>query len=219
MTAPLTPEQYPEQYLEALFETDEPLERVKVGIRANNMPEISIAPGYGRLLTMLVRISGARQVLEIGALGGYSGICLARGLPQDGKLVSLELKQDYADLAHKHLREAGFEGKVEYRVGEALDSLKALDAEGRRFDLFFIDADKGNYPNYLEWAIKLGHPGAIILGDNLLMRGKAMNPGEKGNAVTKMRQFTEAVARDPRLEGVLLPAYDGLAIARVREYS
>lgn len=214
MAASLTPE----QYLEALFETDETLDRVKEGIRANNMPEISIAAGYGRLLTMLVRISGARDVLEIGALGGYSGICLARGLPQDGKLVSLELKQDYADLARKHVREAGFEGKVEYRIGEALDSLKALDAEGRRFDMFFIDADKGNYPNYLEWAIKLARPGALILGDNLLMRGKAMNSEEKGNAVTKMRQFTEAMARDPRLEGVLLPAYDGLAIARVREY-
>lgn len=212
MTTPLTAE----QYLEELFDTDELLERVKEGIRANNMPEISIAAGYGRLLTMLVRISGAKEVLEIGALGGYSGICLARGLPHDGKLVSLELKQEYADLAYKHLSEAGFGGNVEYRIGEALDSLKALDAEGRKFNLFFIDADKGNYPNYLEYAIKLAHPGALILGDNLLMRGKATNPNEKGNAVTKMRLFTEAVAQDPRLEGVLLPAYDGLAIARVR---
>lgn len=211
-TSPLTGE----QYLESLFEQDEQLERVKEGIRANNMPEISIAAGYGRLLTLLVRITGARQVLEIGALGGYSGICLARGLPEGGKLVSLELKQEYADLARKHLREAGMGDKVEYRIGEALHSLEALDAEGRKFGLFFIDADKGNYPNYLEWAIKLAEPGALILGDNLLMRGRTIDPEREGNAVTKMRQFNEAIARDPRLEGVLLPAYDGLAIARVK---
>ncbi|SCW59486.1 Predicted O-methyltransferase YrrM [Paenibacillus tianmuensis] len=205
-----------EAYLEGLFKPDAVLERVKEGIRENGMPEISIAPGYGRLLTMLTRLVRAEQVLEIGALGGYSGICLARGLSAGGKLVSLELKQEYADLAHKHLREAGLGDKVEYRIGEALDSLEALSAEGRRFDLFFIDADKGNYPNYLEWAIKLARPGALILGDNLLMRGKTTDPEQFGNAVTKMRQFNESVARDPRLEGVLLPAYDGLAIARVR---
>ncbi|KPV60873.1 methyltransferase [Paenibacillus sp. A3] len=205
-----------EAYLEGLFELDAELERVQEGIRENGMPEISIAPGYGRLLTMLTRLVCAEQVLEIGALGGYSGICLARGLSDGGKLVSLELKQEYADLAHKHLREAGLGDKVEYRIGEALDSLEALSAEGRRFDLFFIDADKGNYPNYLEWAIKLARPGALILGDNLLMRGKTTDPEQTGNAVTKMRQFNESIARDPRLEGVLLPAYDGLAIARVR---
>ncbi|NEN82928.1 O-methyltransferase [Paenibacillus elgii] len=205
-----------EAYLEGLFEPDAELERVQEGIRENGMPEISIAPGYGRLLTMLTRLVRAEQVLEIGALGGYSGICLARGLSAGGKLVSLELKQEYADLAHKHLREAGLGDKVEYRIGEALDSLEALSAEGRRFDLFFIDADKGNYPNYLEWAIKLARPGALILGDNLLMRGKTTDPEQNGNAVTKMRQFNESIARDPRLEGVLLPAYDGLAIARVR---
>ncbi|TVY06671.1 O-methyltransferase [Paenibacillus cremeus] len=205
-----------EQYVDALLEQDEQLERVKAGIRAKDMPEISIAPGYGRLLTLLVKMIGAKQVLEIGALGGYSGICLARGLPADGKLISLELKQEYADLAHQHLREAGFGDIVEYRIGEALDSLEALGAEGQRFDLFFIDADKGNYPNYLEWAIKLANPGAIILGDNALMHGKTMDPASKGNSVTRMREFNERMARDPRLEGVLLPAYDGLAMARVR---
>ncbi len=106
-------------------------------------------------------MSGAQKVLEIGALGGYSGICLARGLDAEGRLTSLELKDDYAQLAHRHLTEAGLGDKVEYRVGEALDSLKLLEEEGRRFDFFyFIDADKGNYPNYLEYAIRLSNPGA-----------------------------------------------------------
>ncbi|UUZ80030.1 O-methyltransferase [Paenibacillus sp. P26] len=193
-----------EQYLEGLYPEDEQLAHVLEGIRANGMPEISIAPGYGRSLTLLVRIIGAKRVMEIGALGGYSGICLARGLGDDGKLFSLELKQEYANLAHKHLSEAGLGSRVEYRVGEALDSLEQLESEGHKFDLFFIDADKGNYPNYLEWAIRLANPGALIVGDNLLMRGRAVNPSEQGNAVTKMRIFNERIASDPRLESVML---------------
>lgn len=205
-----------EQYVESLLEEDEQLANVIEGIRANGMPEISIARGYGKLLTLLVRMTGAKQILEIGALGGYSGICLARGLGEQGKLVSLELKQEYADVAQQNLRDAGLAGKVEYMVGDASESLEQLAAAGRKFDLFFIDADKGNYPNYLEWAIKLANPGAVILGDNTLMHGSSMNPEENGNRVVKMRQFNESMVRDPRLEGVILPAYDGLAIARVR---
>ncbi|TDF95822.1 O-methyltransferase [Paenibacillus piri] len=205
-----------EQYVESLLEQDAMLNKVKEGIREQGMPEISIAPGYGKLLTLLVKMNGAKRVLEIGALGGYSGICLARGLSDDGRLISLELKQEYADVAYRHLTEAGLGDKVSYRIGEALDSLVQLGEEGQRFDVFFIDADKGNYPNYLEWAIKLANPGAIIVGDNTLMHGRSMDPREKGNAVTQMRLFNEKMTGDPRLEGVILPAYDGLAIARVR---
>lgn len=205
-----------EQYVESLYEADPHLERVKEGIRANNMPEISIAPGYGRLLTLLVRMSGAKRILEIGALGGYSGICLARGLGKDGKLTSLELEQKYADLAYRHLQEAGLGDKVEYRVGEALVSLEQLEREGARFDFFFIDADKGNYPNYLEWAIKLANPGAIIAGDNTLLHGRVMDQEQQSNSVKAMREFNRKMATDPRLESTILPAYDGLAIARVK---
>ncbi|WP_409345654.1 O-methyltransferase [Paenibacillus sp. MBLB4367] len=206
-----------EQYAEGLYTEDDDLKRVYEGIRQNNMPDISIAPGYGRLLTLLVKSSGSKQVLEIGALGGYSGICLARGLGEEGKLVSLELKQAYAELANEHLRQAGLGDKVEYRIGEALDSLQALESEGRTFDFFFIDADKGNYPNYLDWALKLANPGALIVGDNAFMRGKALDASENGNGVRGIRAFNERMANDPRLESTLLPAYDGLCIARVRE--
>lgn len=205
-----------ELYVESLMEDDEQLDNVIEGIHANEMPEISVARGYGKLLTLLVRMTGAKQIVEIGALGGYSGICLARGLGEQGKLVSLELKQEYADVAQKHLREAGLGDKVEYMVGDASESLERLEAAGRKFDLFFIDADKGNYPNYLEWAIKLANPGAVIVGDNALMHGSVMDPDENGNRVVKMREFNEKMVRDPRLEGVILPAYDGFAIARVR---
>ena len=204
-----------EQYSESLYEKDEQLERVMEGIRAHGMPEISVAPGYGRLLTMLVKMSGAKRVLEIGALGGYSGICLARGLGDDGKLVSLELKAEYAELAHKHLKDAGLGDRVEYRIGEALDSLHQLEEEGQRFDVFFIDADKENYPNYLDWALKLANPGAVIAADNTFLRGKTTDPDKNGPSVLAMRQFNERIARDGRLMSTMLPAYDGLAVAVV----
>ncbi|MDD9265726.1 O-methyltransferase [Paenibacillus sp. MAHUQ-63] len=206
----------PESYMESLYEHDPVLERVQEVIRANNMPEISIAPGYGRLLTMLVKMIGAGQVLEIGALGGYSGICLARGLKAGGRLVSLELKQEFADVAKSNVAEAGLGELVEYRIGEALHHLKELLAQGERFDFFFIDADKVNYPNYLELAIQLANPGAMIAGDNTLMRGKVVDAAQTKASVQAMRSFNKLIATDPRLESTILPAYDGLALARVK---
>jgi caffeoyl-CoA O-methyltransferase len=205
-----------ESYVEALYEQDPVLEMVKEGIRNRNMPEISIASGYGRLLTMLVKMIRAKNVLEIGALGGYSGICLSRGLEAGGKLVSLELKQEFADAAKFHITEAGFGEQVEYRIGEALDQFEVLKAEGRTFDFFFIDADKVNYPNYLECAIRLANPGAVIVGDNTLMHGHVLDPAVNKASVEAMREFNRRIAEDPRLESTILPAYDGLAIARIR---
>lgn len=205
-----------ESYMEGLYEEDTVLERVKEVIRTQNMPEISIAPGYGRLLTMLVTMIGATKVLEIGALGGYSGICLARGLKEGGKLISLELKQEFADVAKQNLTEAGLGELVEYRIGEALIHLNDLLEQGVRFDFFFIDADKVNYPNYLELAIKLANPGAIIAGDNTLMRGKVVDTNQTKASVQAMRTFNQLIATDPRLESTILPAYDGLALARVK---
>jgi predicted O-methyltransferase YrrM len=205
-----------ESYVEALYKKDPILEMVKEGIRNRDMPEISIASGYGRLLTMLVKMIRAKNVLEIGALGGYSGICLARGLEADGKLVSLELKQEFADAAKFHLTEAGLGEQVEYRIGEALDQLEVLKTEGKTFDFFFVDADKVNYPNYLEWAIRLANPGAVIVGDNTLMHGDVPDPAVHKDSVEAMREFNRRIAEDPRLESTVLPAYDGLAIARFR---
>lgn len=203
-----------EQYIESLYSKDAGLEKVKLGIRSHNMPEISVADGYGRLLTLLVKMNRAKAVLEIGALGGYSGICLARGLDSGGKLVSLELKQEFADLAKRHLTEAGFGEIVQYRVGEALDELMKLKQESTKFDFFFIDADKVNYPNYLESALELANPGAIIVGDNTLMHGRVPDAEVTKASVQAMREFNRRIAEDPRLESTILPAYDGLAIAR-----
>lgn len=207
----------PEEYFDSLFEADLELERIRETIRKRGMPDISVAPGYGRLLTMLVAATGARSLLEIGALAGYSGICLARGLPPgEGRVTSLELKPEYAALARDNLAAAGYGDRCEMIVGAAADSLARLTAEGRRFDFFFIDADKENYPIYLEYAIKLARPGAIVAADNTLLRGRTLNPDKTGPAVRAVREFNRTIARDPRLIGTHLPSYDGLALAMVR---
>lgn len=205
-----------ERYVESLYGKDADLERVKAGIAARGMRDISVADGYGRLLTMLVTMTKASSILEIGALGGYSGICLARGLREEGKLVSLELLQEYADLAKEHMEAAGFGGKVEYRVGDARQSLAELKEEGRTFDFFFIDADKEGYPVYLDYALQLAVPGAVIVGDNILLRGRTVNPDKEGPAVRAVRAFNETIAGDERLLSTVLPGYDGLAIAIVK---
>lgn len=206
----------PEQYGDDLYAKDEVLEQVTRSIIDSGIRDVSIAPGYGRLLTLLVQMSGARSILEIGALGGYSGICLARGLSGGGRLLSLELKEENADLARRNLQGAGFGEITEYAVGPALDSLEYLKRRGEQFDFFFIDADKENYPNYLEYAISLASQGAVIAGDNTLLRGRTLDPEKNGPSVLAMRKFNEMIARDERLTSAFLPAYDGLALAIVK---
>jgi caffeoyl-CoA O-methyltransferase len=206
----------PDQYFDGLYDKDEDLERVIASIRKAGMPEISVAQGYGRLLTFLISLSRSSSVLEIGALGGYSGICLARSLPAGGRLVSLELNQEYADLARSNMEDAGLGEKVEYVVGDASDSLAELIGQEARFDFFFIDADKENYPRYLEECIKLANDGAIIAADNTLLRGKTIDELKQGPSVLAMRRFNQMIAQDPRLMGVHLPAFDGLALARIK---
>jgi len=207
----------PEAYFDSLFEADPARERIAAAIRERGMPDISVAPGYGRLLTLLVAATGARDLLEIGALAGYSGICLARGLPPaEGKLTSLELNAEYAELASAQLAEEGYAGRSEMIVGPAAESLAMLEREGRRFDFIFIDADKENYPLYLEYAIRLARPRAVIAADNTLLRGRTLNPSKQGPAVQAMREFNRAIARDPRLAAAHLPSFDGLALAAVK---
>lgn len=206
----------PEQYSEQLYEKDPVLEQVTASILESGIRDVSIVPGYGRLLTMLACLSSSSRILEIGALGGYSGICLVRGMKEAGKLVSLELKEENAALAGENLKKAGYGERVEYRIGPALDSLKQLELEGARFDMFLIDADKENYPAYLEYALALANPGAIIAGDNTLLRGRTVNPEKNGPSVQAVRRFNEMMATDERLVSTMLPAYDGLALAIVK---
>lgn len=206
----------PEKYGDELYEKDEILEQVRASIVEHGINDVSITASYGRLLTMLVRASSASSILEIGALGGYSGICLARGFKEKGQIVSLELSSDNAKLAHSNMIKAGYGDIVTYHIAPAIDSLEQLAQQGHKFDFFFIDADKLNYPNYLEYAISLAHSGAIIAGDNTLLRGRTLNPDKNGASVLAMRKFNEMIARDERLMSAFLPAYDGLALAVVK---
>ncbi|ULM96292.1 O-methyltransferase [Peribacillus frigoritolerans] len=204
-------------YIDSLFYTkDDLLEEVIASIQENGMPSISVSPSSGKLLTMLISISGAKNVLEIGALGGYSGICLARGFGSEGKLTSLELQEEYAKLAYRNLSKAGFGDQVSYMTGEALLSLEKLARNNKKFDFFFIDADKDNYENYLQYCIKLAEPGALIVMDNVLARGSVADPDAEPKRHTAfMKAFNETVAKHPQLESMLIPIGDGLTLSKV----
>ena len=153
------------KYIESVFTKSDPLlEDVLHSIEENGMPSKSVSPSSGQLLTLLASMSKAKHVLEIGALGGYSGICLLRGTEPGGTLTSLELQESYAELAKNNVTKAGFGDRVSYRTGLALESLSALESEGKQFDFFFIDADKESYPAYLEACIRLAEQGARHCG-------------------------------------------------------
>src|ERR671911_462917 len=206
-------------YIEHLFGTsDEVLEAALRDSRRGGLPEINVSPNQGRLLRLLTEIAGARRILEIGTLGGYSAIHFARALPDDGELISLEIDEHHADVARTNLERAGLSGIVEVRVGDAHELLAALieDGEGP-FDLVFIDADKGGYPDYLEASLRLVRPGSLILGDNTIRGGTVLDP--KDSTAQATREFNERIARDPNLSSIALPLIreriDGLTIARV----
>ncbi|WP_338448149.1 O-methyltransferase [Niallia oryzisoli] len=205
-------------YIDSLFtKQDDLLKEVLESIKENGMRNISVSPSTGKLLTMLVSISGAKKVLEIGALGGYSGICLARGFGSEGTLTSLELEENYAKLANTNLSKGGFSDQVTYLTGPAIQSLEKLVAEEKRFDFFFIDADKGNYENYLEYCIQLAESGALIAIDNVLAGGTVADPDAQPKRHTEfMKQFNQTVANHPQLESVLVPIGDGLTLSRVK---
>lgn len=206
------------QYIDTVFTTqDSLLEGVVSSIEEKGMPSISVSPSSGKLLTMLVSISNAKNVLEIGALGGYSGICLARGFNgREGRLTSLELEEQYAELAQSNLTKAGFGDQVSYMTGTALVSLEKLAAENRKFDFFFIDADKMNYENYLNGCLKLAEPGALIVADNVLARGTVVDDTAETSRHTEvMKAFNRTVANHPQLESLLIPIGDGLTVSRV----
>ncbi len=181
------------------------------------LPDIHVSPNEGKLLYLLAKIAGARRILEIGLLGGYSTMWLASALPDNGQLLTLEVNADFAAVARKNLERAGLLQKVQIRVGDARQLLAQIPPEPA-FDLVFIDADKESYPAYLDFALKLTRPGSLILADNVIRRaldGEAADPAVRG-----IREFNRRLASHPDLETILLPILrhqvDGLAIARRR---
>jgi predicted O-methyltransferase YrrM len=187
------------------------------------LPPIALTPALGKLLHLIARIHGARRILEIGTLAGYSTIWLARALPDDGELVTLELNPRYAEVATANAERAGLAGLIKIEVGPALESLRALVAAGvAPFDLVFIDADKQTTPEYFELALELTQPGSVIVTDNVVRGGALADPDTQDPRAQGMRRFHELLAGDARVSATTVQTvgskgYDGFTLARVED--
>jgi predicted O-methyltransferase YrrM len=206
---------------ELLVGSDPALDAAIQDSAAAGLPPIQVAPNQGKLLFLLARIQGARTILEIGTLGGYSTIWLARALPPDGRLITLEVNPRHAEVARANIARAGLEGVVELRLGPALETLPRLAAEGRGpFDLIFIDADKPNNPEYFAWALQLARRGSVIIVDNVVRGGAVLDADRRDADVEGVRRFYERLAAEPRVSATAIQTvgskgYDGFAIALV----
>ncbi len=204
---------------------DPALDAALAASAAAGLPEIAVSPAYGRLLHILARSVGSRRILEIGTLGGYSAIWLARALPAapEGRLITLEAEAKHAEVARSNLARAGLADRVEIRLGPALQTLPKLAAEEPSpgpFDLVFIDADKENIPAYFDWAVRLSRPGSLIIIDNVVRRGQIVNAASDDASVRGVRRFLDAIASDNRVTVTVIQTvgaknYDGFALAIV----
>jgi predicted O-methyltransferase YrrM len=202
---------------EVLLGPDTALERALAESRAAGLPDIAVSPAQGKMLMLLAQMQGARRILEIGTLGGYSAIWLARALPTDGELVTLEYEPRHAEVARRNLAAAGFAGRAKVSVGAAIDLLPTLRGP---FDFVFVDADKASYPAYLEWSVKLSRPGGVIVLDNMVRAGRVLDPMGEPNAEGARRTYA-AIAADPRLDATAIQTvgakgWDGFCLVRVR---
>lgn len=205
--------------VEALIPNDPLLNQVLENNQRAGLPAIDVAANQGQFLALLVRMTGARRILEIGTLGGYSTIWMARELPADGELVTLETDAHHAAVARENLRMAGVDKLVEVREGPALATLEKL-GDHPPFDLIFIDADKPNNPNYLRWALRYSRPGTLIIGDNVVRDGEVTDPHSADDRVQGVREFIAMMGSDPRLTVTALQTvgskgWDGFTLAWV----
>jgi predicted O-methyltransferase YrrM len=211
-----------DDYITDLFVPSDPvLQEALATSEAAGLPSISVAPSEGKLLMLLAQLCGARSILEIGTLGGYSTIWLARGMVSGGNLITLEAVPKHTEVARANIARAGLANVVEIRLGAASDTLAQLAAEHRGpFDLIFIDADKENYPAYLAWALKLSRRGTLILADNVIRDGEVIDPKSSDPRVQGTRRFNQLLADEPRVTATVIQTvgrkgHDGIAIATV----
>jgi predicted O-methyltransferase YrrM len=212
-----------DNYFSELFIPPDPA--LDAALRASEeagLPPHNVSASQGKLLMLLAQLHGARSILEIGTLGGYSTIWLARALPADGRLITLEYNPKHAEVAQANLSRAGLADRVEIRVGKAVDTLSDIAAEGRGpFDLIFIDADKPSNPDYLAHALALSRPGTLIIADNVVRDGAVIDAESADASVQGIRRFCERVAAEPRLSATAIQTvgskgYDGFALIRVQ---
>ncbi|MGH6828919.1 MAG: O-methyltransferase [Rhizomicrobium sp.] len=208
-------------YTSVLGASDPVMEEILARSRKADLPDIQVSPLQGRMLMLLAQAMGARRILEIGTLGGYSTVWMARALPGDGRLVTLEYQPSHAQVARANIARAGFASQVEVRIGAGRDSMRALiEEKARPFDFIFIDADKPGYPLYLDLALKLARPGTLILADNMVREGKVADPENKDEGIRAAREFNEMLAANPRLAATAIQTvgqkgHDGFVLARV----
>jgi len=206
-----------------LIPTDGMLESTLQTSAAAGLPPINVAPNQGKFLQLLAKLCGAKNILEIGTLGGYSTLWLAGALPDMGKLVTLEFEPRHAEIARKNFANAGLASRIELRLGAAAESLRRLIAENHvPFDFIFIDADKENYLDYFKLALKLSRAGTCIVADNVIRQGAVIEPNHEDPRVQGVRRFMEALAAEPRVDATAIQTvgskgYDGFAIALVTE--
>jgi caffeoyl-CoA O-methyltransferase len=202
-------------YIAGLFGAeDQLLASLREEADRTGLPPIAISADEGRLLQVLLTAINARRVLEVGTLGGYSAICMARALPPGGRLLSIEIDDTHAAFARKYIDRAGLSERVDVRVGRALDVLPSLD--GERFDAIFLDADKEPLPTYFEWGLRLVRPGGLIIGDNALWGGRVYEADDMHEKTKAVREFNRRMATDPRVLGIIVPTHDGVAVAVVK---
>ena len=207
---------------DCLIPSDPVLEEVLKANVAAGLPAWDVAPNQGKLLYLLARMRGAKRILEIGTLGGYSTIWLARALPPEGKLVTLEADPKCAQVAAANIERAGLASIVEIRLGAALESLAQMQAEGAAaFDMIFLDADKADNPAYLEWSMRFSRSGTVIISDNVVRDGAVIDPASTDPHIQGVRRFFETIAADPRLEATALQTvgskgHDGFSLAVVK---
>ena len=202
-----------EQYVRELFgREDSHLQLLRQRTIDEGMPQISVQAEEGRLLQFLIRLANAKRVVEIGTLMGYSGTFIARALPADGKLITLELEEERAAMAREMFAQGGLGDRVEVRAGSAADSLRHLSGEGP-FDAVFIDANKDGYPVYLDWAVDNVRLGGLIMAHNALWSGRVLNPENVDANLQGLLNFNQRIADDSRLLGIIIPMGDGLAAA------
>jgi predicted O-methyltransferase YrrM len=209
-------------YITGLFVGEDPvLDQALADSREAGLPPINVAPNQGKLLYLLARVQGARRVLEVGTLGGYSTIWLGRALPPDGRLETLEIDPRHAEIAERNLARAGLADRVTVHVGRAVDTLARLASEGLEpFDLVFVDADKQSNAEYFEWALRLSRPGSLVIVDNVVRQGAVVDAGTEDPAVVGTRRLNEVMAADGRvsvteIQTVGSKGYDGFALALV----
>lgn len=198
-------------------------EVMDAAIKANEeaeLPSIDVAPNQGKMLHLLAKIKGAQHILEIGTLGGYSSIWMAKALPENGTLITLEYSEKHAEVARKNIKLAGLDNKIKVLVGAALDTLPSL--KDQKFDFIFIDADKKNNPHYIKWAIELSNPGTVIITDNVVRGGKVTDAASEDENIKGIREFVDLLSENERIDSTAIQTvgtkgYDGFVISIVKE--